>query len=85
MVQAAVAGMGVCLLPSFVAAKALRDGGVVRLLPEWQLHERNLYALYSSRRFLDAKIKTWVEFIKAELPRILERDAKDLDNPAYWA
>jgi len=85
MVQAAVAGMGICLLPSFVAAKALRDGGVVRLLPEWQLHERNLYALYSSRRFLDAKIKTWVELLKVELPRLLERDSADLDNPAYWA
>jgi DNA-binding transcriptional LysR family regulator len=85
MVQAAVAGMGVCLLPSFVAAKALREGGVVRLLPEWQLHERSLYALYSSRRFLDAKIKTWVEFLKAELPRLLARDGADLDNPVYWA
>ncbi len=85
MVEAAAAGMGVCLLPNFVAARALREGSLVRLLPAWQLHERNIYALYSSRRFLDAKIKTWVEFIKAELPRILERDAKDLDNPAYWA
>lgn len=85
MVQAAVAGMGVCLLPNFVAAQAMRDGSLVRLLPAWQLHERNLYALYSSRRFLDAKIRTWVEFLQSELPRILERDSADLDNPAYWA
>lgn len=85
MVQAAVAGMGICLLPTFVAARALREGGVVRLLPDWQLHERGLYALYSSRRFLDAKIRTWVEFLKAELPRLLARDSADLDNPAYWA
>lgn len=85
MVQAAVAGMGVCLLPSFMAAKALREGGLVRLLPQWQLHERSLYALYSSRRFLDAKIATWVALLKAELPLLLARDSADLDNPAYWA
>lgn len=85
MVQAAVAGMGVCLLPSFMAAKALREGGLVRLLPQWQLHKRSLYALYSSRRFLDAKIATWVELLKAELPLLLARDSADLDNPAYWA
>lgn len=85
MVQAAVAGMGICLLPNFVAAHAMRDGSLVRLLPAWQLHERSLYALYSSRRFLDAKIRTWIEFLKSELPRILARDSADLDNPAYWA
>ena len=85
MVQAAAAGMGICLLPNFVAARALREGSLVRLLPAWRLHERNIYALYSSRRFLDAKIKTWVEFLKAELPLVLERDSADLDNPAYWA
>ncbi|HYQ37309.1 MAG TPA: LysR family transcriptional regulator [Pseudomonas sp.] len=85
MVQAAVAGMGVCLLPNFIAAKALREGSLVRLLPTWQLHERSIYALYSSRRFLDAKIKTWVEFLKTELPLLLAHDSRDLDNPAYWA
>ena len=85
MVQAAVAGMGVCLLPNFVAAKALREGSLVRVLPTWRLHQRNIYALYSSRRFLDAKIRTWIEFMQGELPRILERDSADLDNPAYWA
>lgn len=58
---------------------------MVRVLPGWQLHERNLYALYSSRRFLDAKIRTWVELLKAELPALLARDSADLDNPAYWA
>lgn len=85
MVQAVVAGMGVGLLPNFVAARALREGSLVRVLPEWQLQERSLYALYSSRRFLDAKIKTWIELLKAELPRLLARDAADLGNPAYWA
>lgn len=85
MVQAAVAGMGVCLLPNFVAARALREGSLVRLLPAWRLHERGVYALYSSRRFLDAKIKTWVELLRHELPHLLERDGRDLDNPAYWA
>lgn len=85
LMQAAVAGMGVCLLPNFVAARALREGSLVRLLPEWRLHERSIYALYPLRRFLDAKIKTWVELLKSELPRLLKRDGRDLDNPAYWA
>jgi len=31
LVQAAVAGMGVCVLPSFDVAKTLREGGLERL------------------------------------------------------
>lgn len=85
MVEAARAGMGICLLPNFIAARALREGGLVRLLPEWRLHERSLYALYSSRRFLDAKIKAWIDLLKRELPDVLARDSRDIDNPHYWA
>ncbi|MFJ4192502.1 LysR family transcriptional regulator [Pseudomonas sp. NPDC089534] len=83
--QAAVNGMGICLLPSFVAAKALSEGRLLRLMPTHQLHPREVYALYSSRRFLDAKIRTWVEHLKAHLPRAFERDRLTLENPRYWA
>ncbi|MCU1717898.1 LysR family transcriptional regulator [Pseudomonas sp. 5P_3.1_Bac2] len=85
MVEAAKQGMGVCVLPNFIAARAMRDGRLVRVLPQWRLQERQLYALYSSRRYLDAKIKAWVELMKEEIPRLLERDAQDLENPDYWA
>ncbi|WP_205298063.1 LysR family transcriptional regulator [Pantoea sp. Cy-639] len=83
--QAASGGMGICLLPSFVAAKALSEGRLLRLLPEQELHPREVYALYSSRRFLDAKIRTWVEHLKAHLPRAFERDRIVLADPRYWA
>ncbi len=57
--QAATAGMGICLLPDFAAAGLLEQGRLVRLLPRHRLHEKGVYALYPSRRFLDAKVKTW--------------------------
>ena len=85
LAKAAQAGMGFCLLPSFVACPSLLDGSLVRLLPQYRLRERNIYALYPSRRFLDAKIKTWVEFLKAELPPLFARDEAILDDPAHWA
>ncbi|SDJ33225.1 transcriptional regulator, LysR family [Pseudomonas delhiensis] len=83
--QAAASGMGVCLLPSFVAARALREGRLLRVLPEWRLHTREVFALYSSRRFLDAKIRTWVDFLKQRLPQAFARDQAVLDDPRYWA
>lgn len=82
---AARAGMGVCLLPGYVAAPALRQGELVRLLPERRLHVRQIYALYPSRRFLDAKIRTWVEFLKEELPQAFAADERVLNDRRLWA
>lgn len=85
MSSAAEAGMGICLLPDYVAAPALQRGALVRLLPRYQLQEKSIYALYPSRRFLDAKVKTWVEFLKQELPQALLGHHEVLRNQKYWA
>ena len=63
----------------------MREGKLLRLLPEYRLRERNIYAIYPSRRFLDAKIKTWVEFLKAELPPLLTQDERLMEDPKHWA
>jgi len=85
LAQAAQAGMGVCLLPSFVAAPAMSDGSLLRLLPAHRLRQRNIYAIYPSRRFLDAKIRTWVDFLRSELPPLLAQDEQLLEDRRHWA
>jgi DNA-binding transcriptional LysR family regulator len=85
LVKAAQAGMGFCLLPSFVASQPLREGRLLRLLPQHRLRALNIYAMYPSRRFLDAKTRTWVEFLKAELPPLLLADEAVLDDAQHWA
>ena len=85
MAKAAEAGLGICLLPDYVAVGSYQRGSLVRLLPHYRLHEKNIYALYPSRRFLDAKVKTWVEFLKEERPKGLERHQAIVDDPAHWA
>ncbi|KXJ31194.1 MULTISPECIES: LysR family transcriptional regulator [Pseudomonas] len=78
-------GMGICLLPSYIAVNYLRDGSLVRLLPNFRLRERTIHALYPSRRFLDAKIKTWIDFLKEELPERLQVENLVLEDQRYWA
>ncbi|OHC46579.1 MAG: LysR family transcriptional regulator [Pseudomonadales bacterium RIFCSPLOWO2_02_FULL_63_210] len=85
MAQAAGAGMGICLLPDLIAAKAFQQGKLVRVLPQHRLHERSIYALYPSRRFLDAKVRTWVEFLKEEIPKAFSGYQTILETPSYWA
>jgi len=56
----------------------LRRGDFVRIMPEYGLQHMNLYALYASRQYLDAKIKTWVECLRRLIPEFLAADAAAL-------
>ena len=38
-----------------------------------------------SRRFLDAKVRTWVEFLKEQLPLVFRGNRTLVENPTYWA
>jgi DNA-binding transcriptional LysR family regulator len=71
-------GMGIGLLPIYSAIAGLRSGQVVRVMPEYTAQEMALYALYASRQYLDAKIRTWVEFLRDELPATLAGDQAEL-------
>ncbi|MFM0049247.1 LysR family transcriptional regulator [Caballeronia grimmiae] len=67
-------GMGIGILPLYAAIDGLRDGSLVRVLPDYTLQHTNLFALYASRKFVDAKTRTWVEFLRAHLPDVIARD-----------
>ena len=48
------------------------------VLPEYTTQELNVFALYPSRQYLDAKIRTWVDFLRDELPATLAADTESL-------
>jgi DNA-binding transcriptional LysR family regulator len=72
MAEAIRQDMGIGLLPSYSALAGLRDGSLLRVLPDYALQKLNAYALYPSRQYLDAKIKTWIDHLKDFLPALLE-------------
>jgi DNA-binding transcriptional LysR family regulator len=61
------AGAGIGALAVYSAIDDLRAGTLVRVLPQFQLPTRNVYSVYASRRYVDAKIRTFVDFLKDEL------------------
>ena len=75
-------GMGIGIQPLASAVDGLKAGTIVRVLPEYRLEPLNLFAIYPSRKFIDAKIKTWVEFLKNTLPDLLtlDEDAANLQQ-----
>jgi DNA-binding transcriptional LysR family regulator len=76
MTVAITNGMGIGIQPIASAVDGLRAGTLVRVLPEYHFEEFNLFAIYPSRKFVDAKIKTWVEFLKDYIPGLLASDEK---------
>ncbi|WP_165855539.1 LysR family transcriptional regulator [Marinobacter sp. JSM 1782161] len=72
--EAAAGGLGIVALPLYSAMSMLRSGALVRVLPQYRLQTLNIHALYPSRQYLDAKVKTWLEFLQANLPQWVGED-----------
>lgn len=60
---AAIAGMGVAGLPTFMAADALRDGRLVRVLPDWHGGALQLYAAIPTRKHIPARTRAFMDFL----------------------
>lgn len=73
-------GMGIGILPVYAAIDGLEDGSLVRVLPEYRLQKMKIYALHPSRRYTDARLKTWIEFLRTHLPVVIKRDIAALQK-----
>jgi DNA-binding transcriptional LysR family regulator len=78
MKTAITSGMGIGILPLYAAIDGLRSGTLVRVMPKYRSQELNLFAIYPSRQYLDAKIKTWVEYLRGSLPELLAAHQTEL-------
>jgi DNA-binding transcriptional LysR family regulator len=63
LLAAALAGLGIAGLPSFMAAGALREGRLLRVLPGWCGATLTLYAALPTRKHLPARTRAFVDFL----------------------
>jgi DNA-binding transcriptional LysR family regulator len=63
MYAAALAGLGVAGLPSYVIEDALLEHALERVLPAWRLFDVTLWAGMPSRRYLPARTRAFVDFL----------------------
>lgn len=61
--SAALAGLGVAGLPSFMVAQALKEGHLVRVLPAWHGGALQIYASVPTRKHLPARTRAVVDFL----------------------
>lgn len=66
--DATIAGLGISLLPSWLAKPALEQKKLSLVLPAWHSKkDTKIYALYASRRNLSSKTRVFLEFMEKEI------------------
>jgi DNA-binding transcriptional LysR family regulator len=65
LMAAAIAGVGVAGLPSFMLEDALEAGSLVRVLPGWYYTELSLYAAIPTRKYVPARTRALLDFLVA--------------------
>jgi DNA-binding transcriptional LysR family regulator len=63
ILASALAGLGVAGLPSFMVAEALREGRLVRVLPEWRGTILSLFVAIPTRKNVPARTRVFIDFL----------------------
>lgn len=77
LLELALAGCGVALLPTWLIGPALREGRLVHVLPEWEARtgraEPAIWAVYPPKKIVSSKVRAFVDFY-----------VDVIGEPPYW-
>ncbi len=76
--EAAIAGLGVALLPYHVCLQALKTGRLVRVLPEWSGQQGLVHLIFTTRRGLLPVVRALIDHLALKFP------ADILDDPGEY-
>jgi len=63
VMEAVKHGGGLSVLPDFLAAADMSNGGLVHVLPEWHLPSGGIYTVYPAARFRPPKVTAFVDML----------------------
>lgn len=61
--EAAMAGLGLTILPTFVVWRQLKQGSLIRVMSDYALPSVNAYAVYPQTRYLSLRVRTLIDFL----------------------
>jgi DNA-binding transcriptional LysR family regulator len=67
---AALRGMGMVFLPEWLVAEDLKAGRLELLFPDTLGVSNTLHAVYPSRKYLSAKVRTFIDFLVLRSPQL---------------
>ncbi|WP_269532592.1 LysR family transcriptional regulator [Chitinimonas sp. BJYL2] len=62
------ADVGCGVLPDYMLHEDLATGRLIHLLPDWQLPAAGIYAVYPAARYLPAKVRALIDYLRLHLP-----------------
>jgi DNA-binding transcriptional LysR family regulator len=65
--DAAIAGMGITYLPTFILGEALRDGRLLKVLEGFETEPLTLSAVYPQHRQSSRPVQALVEFLREQM------------------
>ncbi len=67
MRAAVLGGLGIGMVPIWhFVDREIEEGGLVRLLRDWEPKAQPIHAVYPTRRFLPQKVRAMIDFLAAE-------------------
>ena len=63
LMQLAIAGHGIVVLPKFICWQAVQDGRLVRVLPEYKFDKISAYAVYPQNRYLSRNARAFIDYL----------------------
>lgn len=63
LTQAARAGAGIALQPTYLVGPLIRSGELLHLLPDWQPPDLTIWGVYLSRQHVPATLRTLLDFL----------------------
>ncbi len=76
--EAALVGLGIVMLPTFIVGEDLRQGRLRQVLPHYCPPDIEIYALYPVNRHLSTKVKLWIDFLQQRLQQRLQGEIHNL-------
>ncbi len=73
ILESVINGIGVTILPTFIASEALVSGKLKVVLQDYETLNLGIYVVYLSRQYLPLKVRVFVDFL-------LEK----IHEPPYW-
>lgn len=67
LLQAALNGLGIAVMPRFICYRELASGQLCELLTDYRTEESAAYALYPSRRHLPQRVRLLIDFLAERL------------------
>lgn len=64
---AAIAGLGIALMPRLYVRQQLMDGTLVPVLPDWQDRDRAVHAVYPAHKETSLKLRLFIDFLASAL------------------